>query len=103
MTGTGHKVKVKEDNMTFVRAKRAFCFAPRRSAAASDGGDAGLAAQVEKVDLQSTSNEAQKAISDELLQDAFEQVIGALGPELRIKLGKICYSRNSWSKLFMCF
>ena len=92
MTGTGHKVKVKEENMTFVRAKRAFCFAPRRSVAPSDHGDAGLAAQVDKVDLQSTYNEGQKAISDELLQDAFEQVIGTLGPELRTKLGKTCWS-----------
>jgi hypothetical protein len=91
---TGSAVKVKPSNLTFVRAKRVFCFAPKIGSAAARAAQARSNAQEQDCSptcsMEHLSVEGQdvpRAVSEELLQDAFEQVIGELGPQLRKQLG----------------
>jgi len=75
----GPSLRVRPANLVFVRARRAFQFAPSRPARKARGGESGT-----KTDAVAQS---QKGVSDELAQDAFEQVISELGPLLRKQLG----------------
>ena len=77
-------------NLSFVRAKRAFQFVPRGGPARSGGGLA-----------KSGTEQPQQGVSDEHAQDAFEQVIAELGPQLRKQLGKratrCCFGHHAGS------
>ena len=83
LLATGVAVKVKPANLVFVRPKPAFRFAPKRRAGSDT--ERAVEAGIEQLRVDG----AGKAVSDELLQDAFEQVIGQLGPELRKQFGYV--------------
>ncbi len=72
-------LRVRPANLLFVRARRAFQFAPikRTRQGGKSNEKTGAAAQ------------SQKGVSEELAQDAFEQVISELGPQLRKQLGYV--------------
>ena len=77
LTGGEMALRVKPANLTFIQAKRSFFFAPtRRKVSNSKQAQESESEQL----IGDAGAQSNSPVSEELLQEAFEQVIGELGP-----------------------
>jgi hypothetical protein len=77
----GAALRVKPANLTFIQAKRSFFFAPtRRKVSNSKQAQESESEQL----IGDAGAQSNSSVSEELLQEAFEQVIGELGPRYSV-------------------
>ena len=86
LTGGEKALRVKPANLTFIQAKRSFFFAPTRRKVSNSKGDKGNPAQASESEqlIRDAGAQSNSSVSEELLQEAFEQVIGELGPRYSV-------------------